>query len=111
MTQRTHPTCRRTICGLVGISALVLAGVACSDDDETVTGMDPEMGDGAMLRIVHASPNAPAVDVYAEGVAEPLVQNLAYTTTTPYLDLAPGVYNVQLRAAGASPTSPIAFEE
>ncbi len=34
MTQRTHPTCRRTICGLVGISALVLAGVACSDDDD-----------------------------------------------------------------------------
>ncbi|MFT5234605.1 MAG: hypothetical protein ACI9UK_001914 [Candidatus Krumholzibacteriia bacterium] len=94
----------------VAVSILALGLIGCSDDDDTVTGVDPEMGKGAMLRIVHASPNAPAVDVYAEGVAEPLVQNLAYTTTTPYLDLAPGVYNVQLRAAGASPTSPIAFE-
>jgi hypothetical protein len=36
VTRRTSPTCRRTICGSVGISALVLVGVACSDDDDTI---------------------------------------------------------------------------
>ena len=68
------------------------------------------MGEGAMLRVVHASPNAPAVDVYAEGVAAPLLTDLAYTETSMYLDLDAGTYNIQLRGAGADPTSAPAFE-
>jgi hypothetical protein len=88
---------------LLAMTALVIAGAGCSDDDDPV-GV-PDMGFGASLRVVHASPNAPAVDVYAEGVAAPLIMNLAYTETSAYLKLDPGTYNIQLRGAGADPNS------
>ena len=55
----------------------------------------------AELRFVHASPDAPAVDIYAEGVSGALITALAYTETSEYLDLAAGDYNIQIRAHGA----------
>ena len=89
---------------------VALAGfvAGCSDDDDDV--MAPDMGQGAMLRVVHASPNAPIVDVYAEGVAAPLLEDVAYTQTSAYLPLAAGTYNIQLRGANADPTSAPAYE-
>jgi len=36
VTEGPHSSCRWAICGFVGLGALVLAGVACSDDDDTV---------------------------------------------------------------------------
>jgi len=93
---------------LLALMALAFAAAGCSDDDDNP--MAPDMGKGAMLRVVHASPNAPTVDVYAEGVAAPLLTGLAYTQTSMYLDLDAGTYNIQLRGAGAMPTSPPAFE-
>lgn len=59
------------------------------------------MGEGALLRVVHASPDAPGVDVYAEGVATPLVSGLTYGEASTYLAIDPGTYNIQLRPAGA----------
>jgi hypothetical protein len=81
----------------------------CSDDDDSVvappTGDDKQaavsnlaygetsdyatLDNGAMLRAVHASPDAPAVDVYVEGSG--------------------GSYTVELRDAGADPNSTPAF--
>ena len=94
---------------LLALLALAAFATGCSDDDDP-TSSTADMGAGAMLRVVHASPGAPAVDVYAEGVAAPLVAGVAYLETTPYLDIEPGTYNIQLRAAGAAPTSPPAYE-
>ncbi len=92
---------------LMAVSAFALTG--CSDDDDNpVAGGD--MGSGAMLRVVHASPDAPAVDVYAKGVADPLIINLDYTNTSDYLELDPGTYVIQLRGAGADPSSAPAYE-
>jgi hypothetical protein len=93
--------------------AVLLAAftVGCSDDDDSPMNVPAgNMGDGAMVRVIHASPDAPPVDIYAEGVAAPLVTNVAYGTTTAYLDIAPGTYNIQLRAAGSDPTSNPAYE-
>ena len=94
----------------VMLSALLVFSLACSDDDDNPLAPPPDMGAGAELRVIHASPDAPAVDVYAEGVSGALITNLAYGETSDYLDLDPGTYNIQLRAAGARPTSPPAFE-
>jgi hypothetical protein len=96
------------------IVAVVLAGfvaftAGCSDDDDPIVA-PPDMGDGSKIRVVHGSPDAPAVDVYAEGVAQPLITNLAYGQTSGYLELEAGTYNIQLRAAGAPASSPPAFE-
>lgn len=92
---------------LLPLLALTAAFAGCSDDDDPT---NANMGEGAMLRVVHASPDAPAVDVYAEGVSAPLIEDLAYGDTSDYLELAAGSYNIQLRAAGSSPTGPIAYE-
>ena len=98
----------RKITALLAMLALTFILAGCSDDDDNP--MAPEMGKGASLRVVHASPNAPSVDVYAEGVAAPLLTDVSYTETSMYLDLAAGTYNIQLRGAGADPTSAPAFE-
>ncbi|MBK7190263.1 MAG: DUF4397 domain-containing protein [bacterium] len=93
--------------GLVTMLALSVAVTGCSDDDDNP--MTP-MGEGAELRVVHASPDAGNVDIYAEGVAAPLLTNVPYTATSPYLELAPGQYNIQLRPAGAAASSTPVFE-
>lgn len=90
---------------LLLVTALSLPLFACGDDDDPVT----PPGE-ASLRVVHASPDAPAVDIYAAGVATPLITNLAYGQTSPYLDLVPGDYTIQIRAAGAPATSAPVFE-
>jgi hypothetical protein len=94
----------------VMLSALLIFGVACSDDDENPMMPAPDMGSGSELRVIHASPDAPPVDIYAEGVAGALISNLAYGENSAYLPLDAGTYNIQIRAAGSLPTSPPAFE-
>ena len=77
------------------------------DDDSTSTGepvIDPQ------IRVVHASPGAPAVDVYVEGMDDPVITNLAYTETSDYLEVPAGDYNFQVRAAGADPADPPVYE-
>jgi hypothetical protein len=90
---------------------LVLAvplAVACGDDDgDDGSDDDPVPTDGAQLRVVHASPDAPAVDIYAEGVAAPLVTDLAYGEVTSYLEVAAGSYNLQVRPAGQPTATPV----
>ena len=99
----------RTLLAALAVLLMAAALGGCSDDDENNPMSPANLGDGAKLRVVHASPDAPAVDIYAEGVATPLITGLAYTQTSDYLDLEPGQYTIQLRAAGASATSPPAF--
>ena len=48
----------------------------------------------AAVRFIHASPNAPAISVIANGnTASPLVPTLSYPNTTPYLDVTGGSYS------------------
>ncbi|MDF2546037.1 MAG: hypothetical protein K0R93_935 [Anaerosolibacter sp.] len=54
------------------------------------------------VRILHASPDAPAVDVYANG--NRIAQNLTYKNFTPYLPLTPGRYSVLVYPAGTRET-------
>ena len=53
----------------------------------------------ARVRVIHASPDAPAVDVAVQGGAV-VVPNLVYPNATGYLDLDAGVYPLEIRAAG-----------
>nr|WP_228530835.1 MULTISPECIES: DUF4397 domain-containing protein [Myxococcaceae] len=90
---------------------VALWGTGCSNDDNGGDGG----GDGgggnapsagtARLRVVHAAPDAPAVDIYAEGQSTPLFSNAAYTQTTAYRDVNAGTYTLQVRPAGAAATS------
>lgn len=55
----------------------------------------------AHIRVVHLSPDAPNVDIFAQG-AGVVVPNLAFKAASDYLPLAAGSYNLEVRAAGSS---------
>lgn len=55
-------------------------------------------------RFLHAVPDAPAVDIYINGV--PLHKNFKYKDFTKYFSAVPGIYNVKLFHAGRT-ESPI----
>ncbi len=56
------------------------------------------------IRLLHASPNAPAVDIYANG--SPLARNLNYRGFTEYLAVPSGTYNIVVFRAGQT-TNPV----
>ena len=91
---------------LFGVVALATVAGACSDDDDM-------MGPGtetAELRAVHASPDAPAVDIYVNGESTPLVQDLAYGDATLYVEVPAATYSVQIRAAGSGASTAPVYE-
>src|SRR5690242_18548169 len=53
------------------------------------------------LRVVHASPDAPAVDVAVAG-GPVLVSNLAFPKATDFTPVAAGTYTVEVRPAGTT---------
>ncbi|WP_254765167.1 DUF4397 domain-containing protein [Natrinema marinum] len=52
----------------------------------------------ALVRLVHASPDAPAVDVYADG--ELVFEDVAFTDSTDYVPVPAGARTVSVRPAG-----------
>jgi hypothetical protein len=63
--------------------------------DDTV-----ELTDGeAQVRVVHFSPDAPAVDVAPDG-ADALLADLAFPMDTGYVTLPAGEYDLEVRVAG-----------
>ncbi|NVJ61984.1 MAG: DUF4397 domain-containing protein [Gammaproteobacteria bacterium] len=55
----------------------------------------------ADVRVVHASPNAPNVDVYVNDGADPAISNLAYPEFTSFIPLPADTYNFKVTATGA----------
>jgi hypothetical protein len=101
------------------------AGSEDGADDADDDGIDPDGDDDAgdtdgptdepppgmaRIRVIHGSPDAPAVDIYVEGSDEPLVTGLAYSETSAWIDVPAGEYNVLVRAAGASPLDTPVYE-
>jgi hypothetical protein len=95
-----HCTCRH-LASLILASALPL--LACGDDGDDA----PVPTESARLRVVHASPDAPAVDIYAAGVAAPLISDLSYGEVSAYLEVDAGSYNLQVRPAGQPTATPV----
>lgn len=61
---------------------------------------------GPHVRVVHASPDAPAVDVWADG--SPAFRNAPFTGITAYAELTPGMHNFKVVPAGA--TEPVVID-
>ena len=73
---------------LAGMMLLSLTFIGCSDDDD-----DPIMGNTtstANVLIVHASPDAPGVDILVDNAA-PAVSNLEFPANTGYVPLPIGM--------------------
>jgi hypothetical protein len=86
--------------GLVAMSSMLVA--SCSDDDDNnpvSTGTTPT----SSVLIVHASPDAPGVDILVDD-AGPAVSNLEFPTNTGYVPLDAGTRNVKVNVTGTSTT-------
>jgi hypothetical protein len=59
--------------------------------------------DTARVRVVHASPDAPAVDVYADGAK--VHTNVAFKGSSDYLSVPAGPHNFKVFATGANPAT------
>jgi hypothetical protein len=71
---------------------------ACSDDDND--------SKSAYVRILHASPDAPNVDVLVDGKA--VLENVAYQQGSGYLKVTAGARDISLRVSG---TDTLALEQ
>ncbi|WP_170109484.1 DUF4397 domain-containing protein [Melghirimyces profundicolus] len=58
----------------------------------------PRMGQQSRFRVLHAIPDAPAVDVYVDG--RRVASNLSFGRYTDYLPTTPGRHRVELTRAG-----------
>ena len=76
------------------VLSLALAGSVMADDHM------------ARVRVVHASPDAPAVDVWVNGSVA--FSNAPFEGITDYVELAPASYQVQVSPTGA--TEPIVID-
>lgn len=56
------------------------------------------------IRVFHASPNTPNVDIYANGNL--IVKDLAYNEVSKYITVTPGNYNITVYSSGQT-TNPI----
>lgn len=54
--------------------------------------------DMAFVRVVHASPDAGTVDVFADGAK--LLSNFTFSSVTGYVSIAPGAHTLQVAPAG-----------
>jgi hypothetical protein len=73
------------------------------DDLElTITGTDlrPVAEGQARLRVIHASPDAGAIDIGVEGSEENLFEAIDFRTATDYLVLDAGDYQLEVRPGG-----------
>jgi len=73
----------------LGITAFAAALLGASAEDE------------ARIRVIHSSPDAPAVDVYANG--NEVLSDVPYLASSGYLAVPAGEYTFEVFAAGSDP--------
>lgn len=80
---------------LAALTLAVTSLTACSDDNDPA---EPS----ANLRVVHASPDAPAVDVLVDEATA--LTNVPYRAASAYLTVSPGDRRLRVRATGTTTT-------
>lgn len=81
---------------LLALALTVTAGTACSEDDTTAPTSN------AYVQVVHASPDAPNVDVLVDDVI--VLTNVPYQAASGYLAVPAGTRNFKVNATGTSTT-------
>lgn len=86
----------RSIRTLAVLALASTALVACSDDDSTAP------AEIARVRVVHASPNAPNVDVLVDNAT--VLTNVAYRAASAFLEVDAGTRRLRVNATGTTTT-------
>jgi len=63
----------------------------------------------ARVRVVHASPSAPSVDIYPKGSTTAAAEGVEYGAATDFIELDAGTVAFELRAAGTDASEDAAF--
>jgi len=83
--------------GKLALVALTVFGLgACSDDDPIAPAQTAE------VRVMHASPNAPNVDVLVDDAT--VLTNVPFRAASAYLEVASGSRRIRVRATGTTTT-------
>lgn len=97
-------------------SGLLLFGLAtghasaAQHEEPPAEEADPEAPpDLARVRLAHLVPDAPAVDIFADGA--PIAEDVPYRTVSEYLEVPPGTYQIQVAPAGAGVEAAVIDEE
>ena len=85
------------IVGSVMASLLMLTGCG-SDNDPGFNSTDPRVPETSMLRVVHASPDAPKVDILAGGSILNGLENVDYQVASGVFTVNATVYPVTVNA-------------
>lgn len=80
------------VLGLAVIGSVLFAGITLAAQQT-----EADQDGTANVRVVHASPDAPAVDVYVND--EPVLEDVSFGTVSDYLELEAGTYDVTITAA------------
>lgn len=88
---------KKTLLTGIVLAALPILMISCSDDDNPT---NPTAK--ANVMVVHASPNAPAVDLLVDNAVAG--SGLAFPSNTAYLPVDAGTRNVKVNVAGTSTT-------
>jgi len=86
---------------IIAVSAMSIFLVACNDDDDPVVVVDPPTPapvPTADLRIIHAVPDAPTVNVYAGDAILGGLENVDYQVGSAWLTVDEGTYDVRVEA-------------
>lgn len=86
----------KRLLGILGVAGVI--GLAAGAWTSTASGQET-----ARVRVVHASPDAPAVDVYVDGARA--LSGVPYKGASDYLPVPAGSRTFEVFAAGADPTS------
>lgn len=80
-------------------------GSSSATTASSAAGSSSSAAQPATIQVLHGSPGAPAVDVRATGVTDPLIANLAYGSADT-IQVPAGTYALQVFAAGTT-TNPV----
>jgi len=83
----------------------VLFIFGCDNEDDN-NDIDPQL-QSSFVRVLHLSPDAPAVDVWVDGNI--VLEDVAYNGASPYLELNEGSHQITVVAAGT--TEPAVISE
>jgi hypothetical protein len=88
-------TFTRMMAGAIALSCALLAFSASGAGEVSAQGTG---ANDAHIRVIHASPDAPAVDVYING--NKVISDLAFGKVSPWATLPAGTYSIRVTAAG-----------
>lgn len=79
-------------------AAVVLSACETNDDDDNGT----DTAGSADIRVLHASPDAPKVNVYLNDAMSPTIEELDYAESSGFASVDEGTYNVDVYGVTAS---------